>query len=108
MVGSKQLIPFALLAFLMQALDLLTALRMVVASGIQSEMNPLMREVLLTGGAGQLAALKITAVALSVGAILVLAYLGRTRLARICLLLAADLGALGVLSNGGLRFVLVS
>lgn len=108
MAGARTIVCFALLALGFQALDLLTGLRMVLAYGLQAETNPLMRDALLTGGPVQVAVFKIGAALLSVGAFLMLARLGRTQLARICLLLAADLGALGVLSNGGFRFIAAS
>jgi hypothetical protein len=89
----------AALALAAQLLDLLTGLRMVLAYGIDAELNPLLRAALISAGPAGAAALKLGAATLSVAALVFLARTGRAQLARNCLLLAVDIGFVGALSN---------
>jgi hypothetical protein len=90
----------AALALAAQMLDLLTGLRMVLAYGIDAELNPLIRAAFISAGPAGAAALKLSAATLSVAALVFLARAGRAQLARNCLLLAVDIGFVGALSNG--------
>jgi hypothetical protein len=92
----------AALVLVAQALDLLTGLRMVLHYGIDAELNPLVRAILIGAGPAGAAAVKLGAATLAVALLLVLARTGRRQLARNCLLIAVDIGFVGALSNGSL------
>lgn len=104
--GPMPIALLAVLALLAQTLDLLTGLRMVVRYGVNAELNPLLRAALASAGPEGAAAVKLGAATLAVMFFVALAHAGRTRLARNCLLLAVDIGLVGVLSNGGIGALL--
>lgn len=95
-VGIMLLAAFALL---MHVLDLATGLRMMLMYGISLEQNPLARYVMRTSGPVALIELKLGVVLLGVLLFVRTAHVGRPRLARNCLLMAACLGMLGFTSN---------
>jgi hypothetical protein len=89
----------AALALLMHALDLASGIRMMLVYGISLEQNPLARMIMTEAGPLGLAAAKLGVVGLGVLLFVRTAQLGRPRLARNCLLLAAGIGLLGFISN---------
>ena len=89
----------ACLALLMHVLDLATGLRMMQLYGIALEQNPLARFVMYTAGPIGLIELKLAVVLGAVVLLVRTAQVGRPRLARNCLLLAAGIGLLGWSSN---------
>ena len=89
----------AALAVVLHALDLATGLRMMLLYGIPLEQNPLARFIMHNAGPLGLVELKLGVV---LGAVLLFvrtAHVGRPRLARNCLLIAAGIGMLGFASN---------
>ncbi|MBV9175172.1 MAG: hypothetical protein JOZ81_34385 [Chloroflexi bacterium] len=91
------------LALLAQALDLLSSLRMVLEHGINAELNPLLRVILVSAGPVGVAIVKLGLAAFVVSVLQHLAYVGRPRLARNSLLIAVNVGVIGALSNGCLK-----
>jgi hypothetical protein len=89
----------AMLALVMHALDLATGIRMMLVYGIPLEQNPLARWLMTDVGPLGLAVAKLGVVGLGVLLFVRTAQLGRPRLARNCLLLAAAIGLLGFSSN---------
>jgi hypothetical protein len=102
-VGPAAILLLAPLALLAQVLDLLTALGMIVQCGIDAEVNPLIRAAVVGAGPAGAAGIKLGGATAAVAVLLGLAKVGRVRLARNCLLLALGIGLVGVLSNGGVR-----
>ena len=97
--GPLGIYTLALIALLTHVMDLASGLRMMLVHGIALEQNPLARYIMHTAGPMALIEVKLTVV---LGAVLVLvrtARLGRPRLARNCLLVAAAIGVLGFASN---------
>ena len=89
----------AILALVMQALDLFSAVRMISTYGLSYELNPLARAIVTAGGLSSLGAIKLIAV---FGAVLLFVRVGRygrVRLAAAALILAATVGAFGYYSN---------
>jgi hypothetical protein len=86
-------------ALMMHVLDLATGLRMMLVYGIYLEQNPLARFVMTTAGPFGLVELKLGVVLAGVLLFVRTAQVGRARLARNCLLLAAGIGMLGWTSN---------
>jgi hypothetical protein len=86
-------------ALVMHVLDLATGLRMMVLYGIGLEQNPVARLIMTAGGPLSLVELKLGVVMAGVLLFVRTARLGRPRLARNCLLVAAVLGMLGWTSN---------
>jgi hypothetical protein len=95
-LGISALAAFALL---MHAIDLATGLRMMLVYGIALEQNPLARFVMTTSGPLGLIELKLGVVLAGVLLFVRTAHVGRPRLARNCLLMAAGIGMLGWTSN---------
>ena|SRR5579859_7299356 len=89
----------AMLALVMHALDLASGIRMMLLYGIPLEQNPLARMLMTEVGPLGLAAAKLGVVGLGVLLFVRTAQLGRPRLARNCLLVAAGIGLLGFASN---------
>ena len=89
----------ASVAMLMHVLDLATGLRMMQLYGIALEQNPLARFVMHSAGPIGLIELKLGVVLAAVLLLVRTAQVGRPRLARNCLLLAAGMGVLGWSSN---------
>jgi hypothetical protein len=89
----------AALALLTHLLDLATGLRMMLVYGIHLEQNPFARFVMSTTGPIGLIELKLGVVLAGVMLFVRTAQIGRPRLARNCLLIAACLGMLGFTSN---------
>jgi len=89
----------AMLALSMHLLDLASGERMMLLHGIQLEQNPLARYIMTTGGPLSLAEFKLGVVMGGLVLFMRTARLGRPRLARNCLLLAAGIGLLGFASN---------
>jgi hypothetical protein len=89
----------AILALLMHALDLASGIRMMLVYGVSLEQNPLARTIMLEAGPLGLAAAKLGVVGIGVLLFVRTAQIGRPRLARNCLLLAAAIGLLGFTSN---------
>lgn len=97
--GRRAIYTLAVLAVLLHALDLATGLRMMLVYGIPLEQNPLARFIMHNIGPLGLVELKLGVVFAGVILFVRTAHLGRPRLARNCLLLAAVLGMLGFVSN---------
>jgi hypothetical protein len=97
--GRLGILLLAAFALLMHILDLATGLRMMLVHGISLEQNPLARFIMHTGGPLGLIEVKLGVVLLGVLVFVRTARLGRPRLARNCLLLAACIGMLGWTSN---------
>jgi small-conductance mechanosensitive channel len=89
----------AVLAVALHALDLATGLRMMLVHGVHLEQNPIARYIMMTSGPLGLVEVKLGVVLLGVLLFVRTAQVGRPRLARNCLLLAAGLGLLGFASN---------
>jgi hypothetical protein len=89
----------AALVLVMHILDLATGLRMMLVYGIHLEQNPLARYIMHTAGPLALVEVKLGVVAIGVLLFIKTAQVGRARLARNCLLLAAVMGMLGWTSN---------
>lgn len=89
----------AMLALVLHALDLASGIRMMLMYGILLEQNPLARLLITDVGPLGLAVAKLGVVGLGVLLFVRTAQLGRPRLARNCLLLAAAIGLLGFSSN---------
>ena len=89
----------ASLALLMHVLDLATGLRMMQLYGVELEQNPLARFMMQNTGPIGLIELKLGVVLCAVLLLVLMAEIGRPRLARNCLLLAVGLGILGWTSN---------
>ncbi|MBV9174686.1 MAG: hypothetical protein JOZ81_31880 [Chloroflexi bacterium] len=92
------------LVLLAQALDLLSSLSMVLQYGVDAELNPLFRGILISIGPVGVAVVKLGVAAFVVSVLQALAWIGRPRLARNSLLIAVNIGVVGALSNGGFRF----
>ncbi|MBV9356292.1 MAG: hypothetical protein JO023_12285 [Chloroflexi bacterium] len=90
----------AVLVLVAQLLDLVSGLRMVLDDGINAELNPLFRLILVSTGPAGAAVVKLSVAVLVVTLLLRLARAGRAQLARNCLLVAIDIGLVGLLSNG--------
>ena len=97
--GRIGILALAALALLMHVLDLASGLRMMLVYGIQLEQNPLARFIMNTGGPLGLVEMKLGVVLAGVLLFVRTARLGRPRLARNCLLIAAGIGLLGFASN---------
>ena len=87
------------LALLLHSLDLATGLRMMLVYGVELEQNPLARYIMVTAGPVGLIEVKLGVVLLGVLLFVRTAQVGRARLARNCLLVAAGIGLLGWVSN---------
>jgi hypothetical protein len=87
------------LAMLMHMLDLATGLHMMLVYGINLEQNPLARLIMTTSGPLGLVEVKLAVVLAGVLLFVRTAQVGRPRLARNCLLVAAGIGMLGFASN---------
>ena len=97
--GPIAITALAILALIMHALDLASGIRMMLVYGIQIEQNPLARFIMTDMGPLGLALAKFGVVGLGVLLFVRTAQVGRPRLARNCLLLAATIGLLGFTSN---------
>ena len=97
--GRLAITALAIFALSMHALDLATGLHMMLVHGIGVEQNPLARLIMRTGGPFELVGVKFGVVLAAVVVFVRTAELGRPRLARNCLLIAACLGMLGFASN---------
>jgi hypothetical protein len=97
--GRRGIYALASLAMLMHLLDLATGLRMMLVYGIHFEQNPLARMIMTTGGPVGLVEIKLGVVLAGVLLFIRTAQVGRPRLARNCLLIAAGMGMLGWTSN---------
>ena len=87
------------IAWLLQLLDGITAVQMMQARGIASELNPLVQTMFLHSGIVGVAAVK-AAVAGPLGVLFSrLARRGQIRLARLGLMAASGLGLIGCISN---------
>src|SRR3954447_18926451 len=93
--GPSGIYRLAALVLLLHILDLATGLRMMLVYGVHLEQNPLARYIMHSGGPLALVELKLGVVALGVLLLIKTAEVGRARLARNCLLLAAGMGMLG-------------
>jgi hypothetical protein len=97
--GPLAITALAALALVAHALDLASGIRMMLVYGIALEQNPLARLLMSDVGPLGLAAAKLGVVGLGVLLFVRTAQVGRPRLARNCLLLAAGIGLLGFSSN---------
>jgi hypothetical protein len=97
--GRVAIMVLAVLALLLHALDLATGIRMMLVYGVQLEQNPLARAIMTDAGPLGLAGAKFLVVGAGVLLFVRTAQLGRPRLARNCLLIAAGIGLLGFTSN---------
>ena len=84
---------------IMHTLDLATGLRMMLVYGINLEQNPLARFIMHNAGPLALVEFKLGVVLAAVVLFVRTAKVGRPRLARNCLLIAAVIGILGWTSN---------
>jgi hypothetical protein len=91
--------PAAAIAVILQALDLLSGIRMMLVNGVDLEQNPIARTIFMVGGPIGLTAAKFGVVGCAVVVLIMLARAGRPRLARNALIVAALLGILGFASN---------
>src|SRR6267142_55346 len=89
----------AALVLVMHILDLATGLRMMLVYGIHLEQNPLARYIMHTAGPLGLVEVKLGVVLAGILLFVRTAQVGRPRLARNCLLIAAGIGMLGLTSN---------
>jgi hypothetical protein len=97
--GPRDIYALAVLALVMHVLDLASGLRMMLVFGVHLEQNPLARFVMNSAGPLGLMELKLGVVIAAVVLFVRTAQVGRARLARNCLLLAAAIGLLGLASN---------
>jgi Domain of unknown function (DUF5658) len=97
--GPATIYALAVLTLLLHLLDLATGIRMMLVHGLSLEQNPIARAIMQTAGPLGLIEAKLAIVGLGVVLFLRAAKLGRARLARNCLLMAAALGAVGLSSN---------
>jgi hypothetical protein len=86
-------------ALLMHIIDLATGLRMMLVYGIHLEQNPLARFIMHNAGPLGLVEVKLGVVLAGILLFVRTAQVGRPRLARNCLLIAACIGLLGLTSN---------
>jgi Domain of unknown function (DUF5658) len=89
----------AALGLVLQALDLITGVRMMQTYGIEQEQNPIARTIFQISGPVGLTTAKFSVVFTGVVFLLLVARAGRPRLARNALLVIAMLGLLGFSSN---------
>jgi hypothetical protein len=89
----------ASLALILQALDLLSGIRMMLAYGVDLEQNPVARTIFQVGGPIGLTLVKLGVVTTGVVVLVILARVGRTRVARNALIAVSLLGLLGFASN---------
>ena len=89
----------AALALATHVLDLATGLRMMLVYGIHLEQNPLARFIMHNAGPLGLVEVKLGVVLAGILLFVRTAQVGRPRLARNCLLIAAGIGMLGLTSN---------
>jgi hypothetical protein len=82
---------------------LFSSLNMVLQHGINAELNPLLRVILISTGPVGVAVVKLGVAAFVVAVLQHLAQAGRAQLARNSLLLAINVGVIGALSNGCLQ-----
>jgi hypothetical protein len=97
--GPRAIYVLAGLAMLMHVLDLASGLRMMLTYGLQLEQNPLARFIMDTAGPLGLVEVKLGVVLAGVLLFVRTAQVGRSRLARNCLLMAMVIGMLGWASN---------
>jgi hypothetical protein len=89
----------AAFALVMHLVDLASGIRMMQLYGIELEQNPLARAVMLSTGPIGLTELKLAVVLGGLWLLVRVARVGRARLARNCLVVAAVIGMLGWTSN---------
>jgi hypothetical protein len=99
MTGRTAIYLLAGLVLVMHSLDLATGLNMMLTYGIHFEQNPLARFIMHSSGPIGLIWVKLGVVGLGVALFIRTAHVGRARLARNCLVLAATFGILGAASN---------
>jgi hypothetical protein len=97
--GKHAIYALACLVIVMHTLDLATGLRMMLVYGINLEQNPFARFIMHNAGPLVLVGFKLGVVLAAVGLFVRTARVGRPRLARNCLLIAAVIGMLGWTSN---------
>ena len=97
--GPLGIVTLAAFALAMHVLDLATGLRMMLVYGIHLEQNPLARFIMHNAGPLGLVEVKLGVVLAGILLFVRTAQVGRPRLARNCLLIAAGIGMLGLTSN---------
>jgi hypothetical protein len=97
--GPLGIVTLAAFALAMHVLDLATGLRMMLVYGIHLEQNPLARFIMNNAGPLGLVEVKLGVVLAGILLFVRTAQVGRPRLARNCLLIAAGIGLLGLTSN---------
>jgi hypothetical protein len=97
--GPLGILVLAAFALAMHVLDLATGLRMMLVYGIHLEQNPLARFIMHNAGPLGLVEVKLGVVLAGILLFVRTAQVGRPRLARNCLLIAAGIGLLGLTSN---------
>ncbi len=97
--GPLGILVLAAFALVMHILDLATGLRMMLVYGIHLEQNPLARFIMHNAGPLGLVEIKLGVVLAGILLFVRTAQVGRPRLARNCLLIAAGIGMLGLTSN---------
>jgi hypothetical protein len=97
--GPLGILTLAAFALAMHVLDLATGLRMMLVYGIHLEQNPLARFIMHNAGPLGLVEVKLGVVLAGILLFVRTAQVGRPRLARNCLLIAAGIGLLGLTSN---------
>jgi hypothetical protein len=97
--GPLGILGLAAFALAMHVLDLATGLRMMLVYGVHLEQNPLARFIMHNAGPIGLVEVKLGVVLAGILLFVRTAQVGRPRLARNCLLIAACIGMLGLTSN---------
>ena len=97
--GPLGILVLAAFALAMHVLDLATGLRMMLVYGVHLEQNPLARFIMHNAGPIGLVEVKLGVVLAGILLFVRTAQVGRPRLARNCLLIAAGIGMLGLTSN---------
>ena len=97
--GPLGILTLAAFALALHVLDLATGLRMMLVYGIHLEQNPLARFIMHNAGPLGLVEVKLGVVLAGILLFVRTAQVGRPRLARNCLLIAAGIGLLGLTSN---------
>jgi hypothetical protein len=96
---TRTILLLAVIAVLAQALDLLSAVRMISTYGLHYELNPVARAIFVEWGPSGLTLIKLAAVAAGVLLVIQVARRGRLSLASSSLALVAIVGMFGFYTN---------
>src|SRR3981081_4334339 len=97
--GPQAIYLLAAFVLFLHVLDLATGLRMMLVYGVHLEQNPLARFIMHNAGPIGLVEVKLGVGLAGILLFVRTAQVGRPRLARNCLLIAAGIGMLGLTSN---------